>query len=156
MCWRSKYEHTFLHEKKPYEIDGLILGLGPICASCEWRKRMSYMFSSLVFIWTDSRLAICSKSLTLTVTSLYNFFREYLSNLVYSTKACEISICIWWSWRKVQKRHFSYQLLVATNLTMLAADKLQLQSAFKQQATALKEKEFQLHHSNLSELISNE
>lgn len=32
---------------------------------------------------------------------------------------------------------------------MLAADKLQLQSAFKQQATALKEKEFQLHHSNL-------
>jgi hypothetical protein len=34
---------------------------------------------------------------------------------------------------------------------MLAADKLQLQSAFKQQATALKEKEFQLHHSNLSE-----
>jgi len=32
---------------------------------------------------------------------------------------------------------------------MLAADKLQLQSALKQQATALKEKEFQLHHSNL-------
>eukprot|EP00980_Cylindrotheca_fusiformis_P008144 scaffold1727_cov133-Cylindrotheca_fusiformis.AAC.47 len=32
---------------------------------------------------------------------------------------------------------------------MLAADKLQLQSAFKQQATALKEKEFNLHHSNL-------
>ena len=33
---------------------------------------------------------------------------------------------------------------------MLAADKLQLQSALKQQATALKEKEFQLHHTNLS------
>ena len=33
---------------------------------------------------------------------------------------------------------------------MLAADKLQLQSALKQQATALKEKEFNLHHSNLS------
>lgn len=32
---------------------------------------------------------------------------------------------------------------------MLAADKLQLQSALKQQATALKEKEFQLHHTNL-------
>lgn len=32
---------------------------------------------------------------------------------------------------------------------MLAADKLQLQSALKQQATALKEKEFHLHHSNL-------
>ena len=32
---------------------------------------------------------------------------------------------------------------------MLAADKLQLQSHLKQQATALKEKEFQLHHSNL-------
>jgi len=33
--------------------------------------------------------------------------------------------------------------------TMLAADKLQLQSSLKQQATALKEKEFNLHHSNL-------
>lgn len=33
---------------------------------------------------------------------------------------------------------------------MLAADKLQLQSSLKQQATALKEKEFNLHHSNLS------
>jgi len=32
---------------------------------------------------------------------------------------------------------------------MLAADKLQLQSALKQQATALKEKEFNLHHSNM-------
>mmetsp|Transcript_38047 Transcript_38047/g.92572 ORF Transcript_38047/g.92572 Transcript_38047/m.92572 type:complete len:284 (-) Transcript_38047:82-933(-) len=32
---------------------------------------------------------------------------------------------------------------------MLAADKLQLQSALKQQATALKEKEFNLHHTNL-------
>ena len=32
---------------------------------------------------------------------------------------------------------------------MLAADKLQLQSALKQQAVALKEKEFELHHSNL-------
>lgn len=32
---------------------------------------------------------------------------------------------------------------------MLAADKLQLQSHVKQQATALKEKEFNLHHSNL-------
>lgn len=32
---------------------------------------------------------------------------------------------------------------------MLAADKLQLQSSLKQQATALKEKEFTLHHSNL-------
>ena len=32
---------------------------------------------------------------------------------------------------------------------MLAADKLQLTSALKQQATALKEKEFNLHHSNL-------
>lgn len=32
---------------------------------------------------------------------------------------------------------------------MLAADKLQLQSALKQQATALKEKEFNLHHNNL-------
>ena len=32
---------------------------------------------------------------------------------------------------------------------MLAADKLQLQSAFKQQATALKEKEFSLHHNNM-------
>ncbi|KAI2490086.1 hypothetical protein MHU86_24482 [Fragilaria crotonensis] len=31
---------------------------------------------------------------------------------------------------------------------MLAADKLQLQSAMKQQATALKEKEFNLHHTN--------
>mmetsp|Transcript_9620 Transcript_9620/g.12705 ORF Transcript_9620/g.12705 Transcript_9620/m.12705 type:complete len:302 (-) Transcript_9620:122-1027(-) len=31
---------------------------------------------------------------------------------------------------------------------MLAADKLQLQSALKQQATALKEKEFNLHHTN--------
>ena len=36
---------------------------------------------------------------------------------------------------------------------MLAADKLQLQSALKQQATALKEKEFNLHHSNLSEFF---
>lgn len=34
---------------------------------------------------------------------------------------------------------------------MLAADKLQLQSAVRQQATALKEKEFNLHHSNMSE-----
>jgi len=34
---------------------------------------------------------------------------------------------------------------------MLAADKLQLQSALKQQATALKEKEFNLHVSNMSE-----
>eukprot|EP00536_Pseudo-nitzschia_multiseries_P007327 jgi/Psemu1/304857/fgenesh1_kg.171_\ len=33
---------------------------------------------------------------------------------------------------------------------MLAADKLQLQSALKQQATALKEKEFNLHHSNMT------
>jgi len=33
---------------------------------------------------------------------------------------------------------------------MLAADKLQLQSALKQQATALKEKEFNLHHSNMN------
>ncbi|CAB9506554.1 expressed unknown protein [Seminavis robusta] len=32
---------------------------------------------------------------------------------------------------------------------MLAADKLQLQSSLKQQATALKEKEFTLHHSNM-------
>lgn len=32
--------------------------------------------------------------------------------------------------------------------TMLAADKLQLQSTLKQQATALKEKEFNLHHNN--------
>ena len=32
--------------------------------------------------------------------------------------------------------------------TMLAADKLSLQSSLKQQATALKEKEFNLHHSN--------
>ena len=32
---------------------------------------------------------------------------------------------------------------------MLAADKLQLQSTLKQQATALKEKEFKLHHENL-------
>ena len=31
---------------------------------------------------------------------------------------------------------------------MLAADKLQLQSTLKQQATALKEKEFNLHHNN--------
>jgi hypothetical protein len=38
---------------------------------------------------------------------------------------------------------------------MLAADKLQLQSALKQQATALKEKEFNLHHSNLSEFLPN-
>jgi hypothetical protein len=36
---------------------------------------------------------------------------------------------------------------------MLAADKLQLQSAMKQQATALKEKEFNLHHTNFSELL---
>jgi hypothetical protein len=36
---------------------------------------------------------------------------------------------------------------------MLAADKLQLQSAFRQQATALKEKEFNLHHSNMSECV---
>jgi hypothetical protein len=36
---------------------------------------------------------------------------------------------------------------------MLAADKLQLQSAFRQQATALKEKEFNLHHSNMSESL---
>jgi len=35
------------------------------------------------------------------------------------------------------------------NAPMLAADKLQLQSSLKQKATALKEKEFQLHHSNL-------
>ena len=32
---------------------------------------------------------------------------------------------------------------------MLAADKLQLQTTLKQQATALKEKEFKLHHQNL-------
>lgn len=32
---------------------------------------------------------------------------------------------------------------------MLAADKLQLQSSLKQKATALKEKEFNLHHNNL-------
>jgi hypothetical protein len=38
---------------------------------------------------------------------------------------------------------------------MLAADKLQLQSALKQQATALKEKEFNLHHSNFSEFIDS-
>lgn len=38
---------------------------------------------------------------------------------------------------------------------MLAADKLQLQSALKQQATALKEKEFNLHHSNLSEYYTS-
>lgn len=37
---------------------------------------------------------------------------------------------------------------------MLAADKLQLQSAMKQQATALKEKEFNLHHTNFSESLS--
>ena len=36
---------------------------------------------------------------------------------------------------------------------MLAADKLQLQSALKQQATALKEKEFNLHNSNLSTFV---
>ena len=36
---------------------------------------------------------------------------------------------------------------------MLAADKLQLQSSLKQQATALKEKEFNLHHSNLSTFL---
>ena len=36
---------------------------------------------------------------------------------------------------------------------MLAADKLQLQSALKQQATALKEKEFKLHHENFSKLF---
>ena len=35
----------------------------------------------------------------------------------------------------------------ASEDTMLAADKLQLQSSLKQQATALKEKEFNLHHS---------
>ena len=35
---------------------------------------------------------------------------------------------------------------------MLAADKLQLQSTFKQQATALKEKEFNLHHNNFMTL----
>jgi hypothetical protein len=35
---------------------------------------------------------------------------------------------------------------------MLAADKLQLQSQVKQQATALKEKEFNLHASNYSKL----
>jgi hypothetical protein len=33
---------------------------------------------------------------------------------------------------------------------MLAADKLQLQSALKQNATALKEKEFKLHANNYS------
>jgi hypothetical protein len=38
---------------------------------------------------------------------------------------------------------------------MLAADKLQLQSSLKQQATALKEKEFNLHHSNLSKFAQN-
>ena len=38
---------------------------------------------------------------------------------------------------------------------MLAADKLQLQSALKQQATALKEKEFNLHVSNMSELFES-
>lgn len=32
---------------------------------------------------------------------------------------------------------------------MLAADKLQLQSTLRQQATALKEKEFNLHNGNL-------
>ena len=36
---------------------------------------------------------------------------------------------------------------------MLAADKLQLQSSLKQQATALKEKEFNLHHNNFSEWL---
>jgi hypothetical protein len=38
---------------------------------------------------------------------------------------------------------------------MLAADKLQLQSSLKQQATALKEKEFNLHHTNLSKFVQN-
>lgn len=42
--------------------------------------------------------------------------------------------------------HFQHQQSLHP---MLAADKLQLQSALKQQAVALKEKEFQLHHSNL-------
>lgn len=37
---------------------------------------------------------------------------------------------------------------------MLAADKLQLQSALKQQATALKEKEFNLHYSNMCECLA--
>lgn len=37
---------------------------------------------------------------------------------------------------------------------MLAADKLQLQSTLKQQATALKEKEFNLHHNNFSKFLS--
>ena len=45
--------------------------------------------------------------------------------------------------------HFAFLLYIHT-VIMLAADKLQLQSALKQQATALKEKEFNLHHSNLS------
>jgi hypothetical protein len=43
-----------------------------------------------------------------------------------------------------------YFLKHREHIIMLAADKLQLQSALKQQATALKEKEFNLHHSNLS------
>ncbi|GMH90898.1 hypothetical protein TL16_g11901 [Triparma laevis f. inornata] len=38
---------------------------------------------------------------------------------------------------------------IAQNVHSLLADKLQLQSALKQQATVLKEKEFQLHHQNL-------
>jgi len=45
-------------------------------------------------------------------------------------------------------RHLS-NLLAQNNNIMLAADKLQLQSTLRQQATALKEKEFNLHHGNL-------
>ena len=41
-------------------------------------------------------------------------------------------------------------VVVFDSSNMLAADKLQLQSQLKQQATALKEKEFNLHHSNMS------
>lgn len=47
----------------------------------------------------------------------------------------------------------SFHLLLYPVFKMLAADKLQLQSALKQQATALKEKEFNLHHSNLSAFV---
>jgi hypothetical protein len=39
--------------------------------------------------------------------------------------------------------------LYPVQIAMLAADKLQLQSTLRQQATALKEKEFNLHHGNL-------
>jgi hypothetical protein len=56
-----------------------------------------------------------------------------------STKTCGLIFFFFW---------FYHQKKINKNI-MLAADKLQLQSALKQQAVSLKEKEFNLHHTNL-------